>query len=301
MCPEIRIDGFSGSLRGNIRQEPRILQEEIMMNSPAEVAQNYIAIGKGKVNTPVPKMFLLAILAGAFIACGGIAATTVAVSVAEASVGKFLGACVFPGGLTMVLLAGSELFTGNCLLTIPLLQKEITVGGMIKNWVVVYIGNFVGAIIVAAICVYSHQIGLFGNGLAVSVISTAAGKTALSFGDAFLKGIACNFLVCIAVWISFAGKQVASKIAGLFFPIMMFVLCGFEHSVANMYYIAAGLFAKGNTVYADAATEAGVDFSGLTWGAFFGKNLLPVTLGNIVGGAVCVGCVYWFIYLHKKK
>ncbi len=272
-----------------------------MMNSPAEIARNYIAIGKAKVRLPVAKLFLLAVLAGAFIAFGGIASTTAAVSVPMASIGKLIGACVFPGGLTMVLLAGSELFTGNCLLTIPLLQKEIRFRDMIKNWAVVYIGNFVGAVIVAAICVYSNQISLFGNGLAVSVIGTAVGKTALDFGDAFLKGIACNFLVCIAVWLSFAAKRVSGKIIGLFFPIMMFVVCGFEHSVANMFYIAAGLFAKGNTVYAAAAAEAGVDFSGLTWGAFFGKNLLPVTLGNIVGGAVCVGCVYWFVYLKKEK
>ncbi|XCP83942.1 formate/nitrite transporter family protein [Roseburia hominis] len=267
--------------------------------SPADVAKNYIAIGKSKVNTPVPKMFLLAVLAGMFIGLGGVGATTAAVSVPLASVGKFLGACIFPGGLTMVLLAGSELFTGNNLLTIPLLEKEITLGGMLRNWIVVYIGNFVGSMIVAAGAVFSHQLSLFGNGMATSVISTAASKCTLSFGDAFLRGIFCNFLVCIAVWISFAAKDVAGKIIGLFFPIMIFVLCGFEHSVANMYYISAGLFAKSVPAYAEAATAAGVDLSVINWGSFFGTNLLPVTLGNIVGGAICVGCVYWFIYLRK--
>jgi formate/nitrite transporter len=271
------------------------------MNSPAEVAKNYIAIGKGKVNTPIGRMLLLAILAGAFIAFGGVGSTTVAVSITEASLGKFIGACIFPGGLTMVLIAGSELFTGNCLLVIPLLEKEIKFSGMIKNWVVVYIGNLIGAMIIAAICVFGHQASLFGNGMAVSMISTATAKATMSFGDAFLKGIACNFLVCIAVWISFAAKQVHGKIMGLFFPIMIFVLAGFEHSVANMYYISAGLFAKTNAAYAQAATDAGVDFSGLTWGHFFGKNLLPVTLGNIVGGAICVGVVYWYVYLKGKK
>lgn len=146
--------------------------------------------------------------------------------------------------------------------------------------------------------VYSaHQAGLFNNGLAASMSALHAGKVSLSFGDAFLRGIACNFLVCIAVWISFAAKQVSSKIIGLFFPIMMFVLCGFEHSVANMYYIAAGIFAKGNAAYLEAATAAGADVSGLTWRAMFTKNLLPVTLGNIIGGAVLVGLAYWFVYL----
>ena len=127
------------------------------------------------------------------------------------------------------------------------------------------------------------------------------GKMSASTTELFLRGILCNFLVCTAVWISFAAKEVVSKIVGLFFPIMMFVLCGFEHSIANMYYISAGLFAKTNAAYVQAATDAGVDLTNLTWGNFFGKNLLPVSLGNIIGGAVCIGCVYWFIYLRKNK
>ena len=116
-----------------------------------------------------------------------------------------------------------------------------------------------------------------------------------------LKGLACNFLVCIAVWISFAAKDVFGKIIGLFFPIMMFVLCGFEHSIANMYFIGAGLFARTNAAYVQAAADAGIDISSVTWGNYFGKNLLPVTIGNIIGGAICVGCVYWFVYLRKKE
>jgi len=276
-------------------------KEEIDMNlfSPAEVAKNYVNIGKGKVNTPVIKMFLLAVLAGAFIAIGGIASTTASVSVEQASVAKFLGACVFPGGLTMVLLAGSELFTGNSLLVIPLLEKEITAAGMLKNWVVVYLGNFVGSFLVAAGVIYGHTPSLFGNKLAVSILSTAAGKCSMTFSDAMIRGILCNFLVCIAVWISFAAKDVAGKVIGLFFPIMMFVVCGFEHSVANMYYISAGLLAKGLPQFAQAATEAGIDFSSVTVAGMLGKNLLPVTIGNIIGGAICVGCTYWFIYLRK--
>lgn len=272
------------------------------MNTPAEAAKLYVEAGRGKVSLPLGRMFLLAVLAGIFIAFGGVAATTAAVSVPLASVGKLVGACVFPGGLVMVLCAGSELFTGNCLLVIPLLEKKITVTQMLRNWIVVYLGNFVGGMAVAALCVYGHQASLFENQMAVSMLSAAAAKTALPFGDAVLKGIACNFLVCIAVWIAgFVAKTVGGKLAGLFFPIMIFVVSGFEHSVANMYYIAAGLFAKTNQVYAAAAAEAGTDLSGLDWGTFFTRNLIPVTLGNIVGGAVCVGCVYWYIYLKKKK
>ncbi len=271
-----------------------------MLNSPSEVAQNYVAIGKNKANTSTGKTILLAVMAGIFIAIGGIASTTAAVSVTNPSVGKFLSACIFPGGLTMVLLAGSELFTGNCLLTIPLLQKEITAGQMLRNWGLVYLGNLIGGLLLAAGVVYSHTPGLFSNKLAVSVISTAAAKCSLSFSDALIKGILCNFLVCIAVWISFAAKDVAGKIMGLFFPIMMFVVCGFEHSVANMYYIGAGLMAKVIPGYSQAAVDAGVDMSNLDIVHFI-TNLVPVTIGNIIGGAVCVGCVYWFAYLRMSK
>lgn len=269
--------------------------------SPAETAGNYLAAGRAKVSMPPAKMLLLAVFAGVFIGIGGVGATAAAVSVAQPSLGKVLGACIFPGGLTMVILTGSELFTGNNLLVIPLAQREIRLAGMLKNWVIVYAGNFIGGLLVAAGIVFSHQTDLFGNGMAVSVISTASAKCSLSFGDAFVRAVFCNFLVCIAVWIAMSAKDVAGKIIGLFFPIMIFVLCGFEHSVANMYFISAGLFAKMNAVYAQAAADAGIEMSALTWGNFLGKNLLPVTLGNLVGGAVCVGLMFWTVFLKKKK
>ena len=269
--------------------------------SPADVAQNYIEIGKSKANTPTVKLVILAILAGIFVALGAIASTTVAVAVKPASLGKFLGAVVFPGGLTMVLIAGSELFTGNCLLIIPLLEKALAAKKIVKSLVFTYIGNFIGSILLAAAVVFSHQISLFDNGVAVSVISTAAAKCSISFGDALIKGILCNFLVCIAVWISFTAKDIVGKIIGVFFPVLIFVLCGFEHSVANMYYLFAGLFAKLVPAYAEAAAAAGVDMSMLTVGRMFAGNLLPVTIGNIIGGAICVGLPYWFFYLRRKK
>ena len=268
--------------------------------TPAEVAKNYVAIGKGKVNIPIVKLIVLGLMAGAFVALGGVSSTAVAVSLSEASFGKFLGACIFPGGLTMVLLAGSELFTGNALLVIPFLEKEIKLGGVFKNWIFVYVGNFIGSILVASAIVFSHQVGMFDNGLAVSIISTAATKCSLSFSDAFIRGIMCNFLVCIAVWISFAAKDVANKIIGLFFPILIFVICGFEHCVANMYYISAGLLTKANPVYLEAAKAAGVNLSALTLKGFLVDNMIPVTLGNIAGG-LFVGCIYWYLYLKKPS
>jgi formate/nitrite transporter len=167
---------------------------------------------------------------------------------------------------------------------------------MLKNWVIVYIGNFIGSVLIAALAVYGHTFSLFGNGLAESAVSIAAGKANLAFGDAFIRGILCNFLVCIAVWIASGASSAPGKIIGLFFPIMMFVVSGFEHSVANMYYVPSGLFAL--NVY-------GLSADGLTWGNFLLNNLLPVTLGNIVGG-VCVGLGYTLAFggkesKHKEK
>ena len=269
-----------------------------MINSPKEITENYIGVGKGKCSLPAGKMFVLAIMAGMFIALAGLGATTAAVSVPLASVGKFLGACIFPAGLIMVVIAGSELFTGNCLLVIPALDKAVTIPQVLRNWGIVYLGNFVGSMIVAAGAVYSHQLALFGGGMAGSVISTAVAKCSMPFGDAVLKGIFCNFLVCIAVWLGMAAKDAAGKVLGIFWPIMLFVLCGFEHSIANMYYIGAGLLAKTVPDFAAAATAAGVDMSALTWGNFIGANLLPVTIGNIIGGA-SVGVVYWYVYKRE--
>lgn len=271
-----------------------------MFNTPKEIAKDYIKTGVGKCKLPAGKAIILGILAGMFIGLAGLGATTAAVSVSAASVGKFLGACIFPAGLIMVVIAGSELFTGNCLLIMPVLDRETTVAKMLRNWVLVYIGNFIGSIIVAGGAVLCHQVSLFDSGMAVSVISTAAGKCGLTFGDALIKGIFCNFLVCIAVWLGMAAKDSAGKVLGIFWPIMLFVLCGFEHSIANMYYISAGLFANGVPAYAEAAATAGIDTAALTWGNFFAANLLPVTIGNIIGGCA-VGTVYWFAYLKKNK
>lgn len=268
--------------------------------TPAEVAENYIATGKSKASLSIGKMLVLAVLAGVFIALAGVASVTASVSVPQASVGKFLGACVFPGGLTMVLLTGSELFTGNTLLVIPLFQKEITWRRMLRNWLFVYIGNLAGSILIAGVVVYCRQMDLFDNSVAVSALSTAVMKCSMPFAQAFVKGILCNFLVCTAVWIAFSAKDIIGKIAGLFFPIMFFVVSGFEHSVANMYFISVGIFARMVPEYVQAAQAAGIDVSGVTWGSFWISNLIPVTLGNIVGGAICVGCVCWGLYLRKK-
>ena len=271
------------------------------MNSPKEVAQNYIATGTAKTKYTTSKMLLLGILAGMFIALAGVGATIAPATIASASLAKLVGAAVFPVGLAMVLIAGSELFTGNCLIIIPVMQKEVKLQAMFKNWFFVYVGNFIGGILIAVLTVYSGTFSLFSDAAAAAVIKTAVSKLSLTFSDALLRGILCNFLVCVGVWMSFAAKDIVGKIAALFLPIMLFVLCGYEHSVANMYFIPAGLFASNNASYMSAyITAAGAGhLDTLTWGALFVKNLIPVTLGNIIGGTVLVGMAYWFIYLHE--
>jgi formate/nitrite transporter len=202
--------------------------------------------------------------------------------------GRFISGLVFPIGLMLVLCAGAELFTGNCLLIIPFCCKKITIGEMLISWLIVYIGNFVGGIIMAFLVVYGHVPNLFENSLAQSLVNTATMKTTLSFGDAFVKGILCNFFVCLSVWLSFGAKDFFSKIAGLWTPILLFISCGYEHVVANMFYIPAGLF---------SSYEYDLPRPNLDWGRLFYKNLIPVTLGNICGGVILVGLGYWYVYL----
>lgn len=262
------------------------------MKSPAEIAENYIKVGLSKMSLEAMKMLWLSVLAGAFIAFGALGSQAAAVSIPLPSVAKLAGAMVFPVGLMMVLTAGSELFTGNNLLVIPVLMKKASVKHMLKSWIIVYTGNFIGGVLIAFAATQGHIFSMFDNGLAASVVSTACAKTGMTFSDAFIRGILCNFLVCIAVWVSFAASELAGKIIALMLPVMLFVLCGFEHCVANMYFIPAGIF---------ASAEYGIKAPGLGWGSFLLKNLLPVTLGNLTGGALLVGCGYWFVYLRKSS
>ncbi len=268
------------------------------MFTPAEVAQNVIGIGKKKASTASGKLFCLGILAGMFIALAAVAANTAASVIPNASAAKLIAACVFPVGLAMVLVAGSELFTGNNLIIVSVLEGKTPVGDMLRNWIVVYLGNFVGALFVAWAVQASGQFNNFGSALALTTIKTAAAKSSLAFDKAILLGVLCNLLVCIAVWMSFAAKDIAGKMAAMYLPIMAFVLSGFEHSVANMYYIPAGLFAKANPAYAEQLAQV-TNAANLTWNNFFMNNLIPVTIGNVIGGALLVGTMYWFIYLKK--
>lgn len=262
------------------------------MYTPKEVAVNYLDACEIKAELPLLRMFLLACLAGVFVALAGVASTVGSAMIENASAAKIVSGCIFPAGLAMVLVAGSELFTGNNLLIMGVLQRRITPAGMLRNWGVVYLGNFIGSMLVAALAAGGHVFSAFGGQLAETVVAVAQAKTALPFGDALIRGILCNFLVCIAVWMSNAARTVPGKIMGLFFPIAAFVIAGFEHCVANMYYIPAGIFAAG---------VHGLAADGLSWGSFLLRNLLPVTLGNMLGGVVLVGVTMWYLYLAPSR
>ena len=259
------------------------------MHSPLEIARNFVEIGIHKVRLSAFKMVILGVFAGIFIGFAGIASTTASATITNLSVAKLVGACVFPAGMGMALIAGSELFTGNNLIIISLLERKIKVMELLKNWVCVFIGNFIGAGLVAALVVYGHTPDLFGGILAEKMVAAAMSRVTQTFSEAFIRGILCNILVCIAVWAAFASKTVSGKLLMSFWPVMLFVLCGFEHIVADMYFGVAGIL---------TAAEYGIDAAGLTWGSFLLKNVLPVTLGNIVGGAGIVGAGYWLMYLR---
>ncbi len=259
------------------------------MHSPLEIARNYVEIGIHKVRLSAFKMLVLGVFAGMFIGFAGIASSVGAVTVENASIARLISATLFPAGMAMVLVAGSELFTGNNLIIIALLEKKIRLHEMLKNWFFVFVGNFIGAALVALLVVLGHVPDLYGGRLAESMVKNAQNRVSLSFGDAFVKGILCNILVCIAVWAAFAAKRVSGKLLMSFWPVMVFVLCGFEHSIADIYFCIAGILTAG---------EYGIAAQGLTFGSFLLKNLLPVTLGNIVGGAGIVGVGYWAVYLR---
>lgn len=268
-------------------------------NAPAQVTELMLAGMTGKSKLPVVKMFLLGILAGAFIAFGAEASSLAAHNVTQVGIQRLIMGCVFPVGLIMVVLLGTELFTGNCMMVAAVADKRVKFAMLLRNWIVVYLGNLVGAALIVLLVSATGQLGYSSNGLAVLTIKIAAAKTGLSFGAALAGGILCNVLVCVAVLLAMASKSIIGKIMGIWFPIMAFVLSGFEHSVANMYYIPAGIFASMNPAYAAAAQEAGVNMANLNALGFLG-NIVPVTLGNIVGGAA-IALVMWFCFGRNKE
>lgn len=269
-----------------------------------EIAESFIETGYKKTHISVKNQFILAILAGAFIAFAAQGSNVAIHTITSTSVSKLLSGAIFSTGLMMVVIAGAELFTGNNLIVISYLERRISFIDVLKNWFFVYLGNFVGSVIIAFFVNKSGQLGVSAGLLGGFTIKTAVYKTGLTFGGAFFLGILCNWLVCIAVWMAAGAKDIVGKVFAIFFPIWLFVTSGFEHSIANMYYVPAGIFAKGNQAWVDAALTLGVkaeQIDALTWESFFTKNLLPVTLGNLVGGVVFVASAYWLVHLRKDQ
>jgi formate transporter len=270
---------------------------------PPEMAKRALEIGVKKASLDFLSTFVLAVLAGAFIAMGAIFATTVSAggSALPYGVVRLLSGLAFSLGLIMVVVAGSELFTGNNLIVMAFLSGRIPLSKLARNWTIVYIGNFVGAALTAFLIFLTRQY-TFGNGaVGLTALNIGESKTGLDFVQAIALGIGCNALVCMAVWMCYSARSNVDKILAIVPPIAAFVAAGFEHSIANMYFIPMALFIKytGTAQFFGVIQKTPADFPHLTWSNFFMVNLLPVTIGNIIGGALMVGIVYWLIYLRK--
>jgi formate transporter len=268
---------------------------------PGEMARRAEYIGERKAEAPAIQTFALALLAGAFIAFGAVFATTVATGasgVLTYGVTKLLVGLVFCLGLILVVVGGAELFTGNNLIVMAWASGKVSTKGLLRNWGIVYVGNFVGSLVTVGLVFASKQYLSANGGVGATALSIANGKVGFGFVQAIALGILCNILVCLAVWLTFSARSTVDKIAAIIFPITAFVAAGFEHSVANMYFVPIGLAIKDfDPVF---AASTGLDLSGLTWGVFLLHNLLPVTIGNIIGGSVFVAAIYWMIFLRKS-
>lgn len=274
------------------------------MLTPAEVAEYTVEAGIKKANTSNKKVLASAFLAGAYISFGALgsvgAAYNLLANPETYGLGKFVAGLMFPAGLLFVLIAGADLFTGNILITLAALKKKVAWSQAFKNWALVWFGNLFGAIVVAYLVslsgVFDWSSGLYGG----VIVKNAVGKLGFSWVAALASGILCNWLVCATVWMTYAAKDVPGKVLTGFFGIFLFVCTGFEHSVANMGYFFAGLFAKSNEMYLQAAHKTAADVEGLNIVSIFTDNLIPVTIGNIIGGAVFVAGIYYFIFLNKE-
>jgi len=284
---------------------------------PAEMATRAEYLGVRKAEMPAFTMLMLAILAGAFISLGAIFATTVAaggmsVTAADGSmafstglpygVTRLLTGLAFCLGLILVVVGGAELFTGNNLIVMAWASGKVTGRALLRNWLIVYVGNFVGSLATAGLMFFSRQYTFGSDAVGLAALRIAVGKCDLDFLQAIALGILCNALVCLAVWLTYSARTTLDKIAAIVFPITAFVAAGFEHSVANMYFIPYALLVKDfDPDYMARVGEKVANLDALTWNAFFINNLIPVTIGNIIGGAVLVASVYWVVFLRAKK
>ncbi len=270
--------------------------------SPPLIASRIDKVALVKAKLSFAQTFLLGILAGVYIAIGAQFATfVISDSTLHFGLNSLIAGIVFSLGLMLVVVGGAELFTGNCLIIMGYISKRITTYEMLNNWVVSFAGNLVGSLTMVCWMSQTHQWEFFHNMVGAKALLIANTKVNLDFTTALARGVLCNSMVCLAVWLCFSGRSVADKILSIVFPIGGFVASGFEHCVANMYFIPMGVVLKKHPeVVAAAEKMAGktLDLSQLTWRGFFVNNLFPVTLGNIVGGVILVGIMFWFVYLR---
>jgi formate/nitrite transporter len=268
------------------------------------MAQKAEEVGIAKAKMGLSKTLVLSILAGAFIAFGAVFSTTAtAGSIMSYGMTRVLGGLTFSLGLVLVIVGGAELFTGNNLIVMAWANKKVSTQLLLRNWLLVYAGNMIGALSIAVLIFLSQQY-MFGKGaVLINVMNIALSKCQTGFIPGITLGILCNILVCLAVWLCYSAKTVTGKILSIIFPITAFVACGFEHCIANMYFVPLGMLIK---LYggekADAVIEAnGVNYDAINIPDFITNNLIPVTIGNMIGGAVLVGMVYWFVFLRKQR
>jgi formate transporter len=270
---------------------------------PAEMALQAEMLGVSKAGMSPSKTIVLAMLAGAFISFGAILFTTVtAGSTMSFGITRLIGGLAFSLGLVLVIVGGAELFTGNNLIIMAWANKKVSSTQVLMNWVWVYLGNMTGAMFIVILMLFSNQY-LFGSGVVGSnMLNIARTKCELGFMQAIALGILCNVLVCLAVWLCFSARSTSDKILCIIFPITAFIAAGFEHSVANMYFIPVAIFLLeyGDPEFLSLLNSTAQNYESVSWSNFFIHNLLPVTIGNIIGGAGLVGLVYWFVFLKKS-
>jgi len=277
------------------------MQHLIDAYAPAEMAQRVVKVGVTKAKLRSADSLILAVLAGAFIGLGA-AFATLATTNPELGFGptKVLGGVTFSLGLILVVVAGAELFTGNNLVAMAWASRLISTRQVLRNWTLVYIGNFVGAVGTALLVYYSGTWAMAGHGVGANALGIAAAKCDLSWVEAFTRGILCNALVCLAVWLCQSARSTTDKILAIVWPITGFVALGFEHCIANMYFIPLGILLKRNPDFLATLPQMPAALDALDWNGVM-HNLIPVTLGNIVGGTLMVAGVYWFAYLRNEE
>jgi formate transporter len=269
---------------------------------PPEMARRGEQVGVAKAALRMDVLLALGVLAGAFIAMGAVFATTVTAGGADLPYGvsRLLAGLTFSLGLILVVVAGAELFTGNNLVVMAWASRRVTTRRLLWTWTLVYVGNFAGSIATAGLMYVSRQYRFGGGAVGDQVLAIAASKTGLGFVQAVALGAFCNALVCLAIWLTYSARTTTDKILAIVPPIAAFVAAGFEHCVANMYFIPMGLFLKEDSAWLEGRDNL-PDLANLTWPDFLIGNLVPVTIGNLIGGTLMVAGVYWFVYLRPAR